>query len=127
MAARAGKDAKVKIDTKSMAGTNDWSIPEAIDMIDITSHQDEYRKFIAGLSSWTVRISAYFDNADDAQAAILAARASKNEVIVECFLDATYYLTGYALVTGIDVSAPFAGVVSVTYSLQGSGGLSLEP
>jgi hypothetical protein len=86
---------------------------------------DSYRTFKVGLKTFTGSIVCYWDETDTTGQGALTAGASVTlNLYPEGATTGDTYYTGTVLVTSIEATAAFDGMVEATFSFQGTGALS---
>jgi len=115
MAHLAGKSGYV--DTGSaVAGLKSWTLDYTTDALETTDFADAgVKSYITGGSGWTATAEGYKEGAPQTQGA---------SVTLKLYESATCYWSGTALVTQTSAGAAHDGVVTVSYSFQGTGALT---
>ena len=113
----AGKNGYV--DTGSaVSGIKSWTLDYNSDALETTDFADAgVKSYIIGGSGWSGTFEGYKDGAPQA----LAGAA----VTLSLYEDATHLWTGSAFITGISASTSADGIVSYSYSYQGTGSLTV--
>jgi len=109
------------IDSDVSYNTHAWSLDLSADALDTTNFTSTgWRKFIAGLKSWTGSCELYTDGTYR-----MVPSDVGTEVTGTFFLsDTTNYLTGKCLITGWSPAVSVEGVETQSISLQGSSDLT---
>lgn len=128
MAVSKGYEGNIKFDVSgtptAVGNAHVWGLTHSGDTVEITDFSSGgWKEFIGTLKSWTVTGEAYWDETDDAQAALRAGVAG-TAATIELYVDATHKYSGEAIVTSWEVGAAVDGVVTASFSLQGTGQLS---
>ena len=128
MTAIPGKDAIVKVGANTVLDVDTWSMTPVLDMLDETEFGDEDRMFIAGLAGQTGVVSGNLNMGDtNGQLALFNAHRNKTTVTINLFDDATSFFQATAFVTGFDVVAGVADKITVSITLQFTGGVTFTP
>ena len=116
MAHLAGKAGYV--DTGSaVAGIKSWTIDYNSDALETTDFADAgVKSYIIGGSGWSGTFEGYKDGVPQT----LAGAA----VTLSLYEDNTYLWTGSAYITGISATTSADGIVSYSYTFQGTGSLT---
>ena len=106
------------VDTGSaVSGIKSWTLDYNSDVLETTDFADAgVKSYIIGGSGWSGSFEGYKDGAPQA----LAGAA----VTLSLYEDATYLWTGSAFITGISASTSADGIVSYSYTFQGTGSLT---
>ena len=125
-----GKDGAVKIGANAVAELRDWSIEQTSEVVNDTVMGDTWMTNKATQKSWTASFNAYWDNTDtNGQIAISAALVSGAEIALDFYSDDTSgatYWSGDAIITSVSNSASFDGLVEASFSVTGTGELTIE-
>lgn len=107
--------------------------------VEITANGDKYdvtvmsgmstpawKAFISGLRDWTLKISGFWDQINDADQATLWTDYNNGTLVSLTFSPntGTNNFTGSAIFTSIGMKFPVGGAETVDWSFQGSGPLS---
>ena len=128
MATITGKLACVKFGTNAseseLTEANEWSLDYNYDSVDVTQFSSSgvtAKSYIIGLADWTATVTADFDDAATPTA------PSTTAASLLLYYDDDYWFdsgaTG-AYLTGLSITTPVAGKVSITYSFQGTGAIT---
>jgi predicted secreted protein len=99
------------------AGVHSWTLSWDAETHDITDFANgTVRVFLAGLTTWTATVECRLD------AANTAAPGDTGALVLN--VDATIDYTGNAILTNMSPSTPVDGIVTVSYSFQGSDTLT---
>ena len=111
----AGKDGYV--DTGSAVhGLNSWNLTYSTDALETTDFADVgVKTYIVGCSGWTATASGYKYGAPQTQG---------GSVTLKLYESAAAFYYGTALIIETTESTAHDGVVTVSYSFQGTGTLS---
>jgi len=114
-----GKNADVD-DGSSVTGAKNWTVSYDGDVVETTDYADAgVKAYIAGGTGWT---ATYEVNKDGAPP---HAMHSSNSYTFKESATANQTWVGTGIVTNIGSSAPIDGLVVYTYSVQGSGALTI--
>lgn len=101
-----------------------WGLTITGDTVEITDFSSTgWKAFLATLKSWSMTGEAYLDETDSAQAALRAGVAGAAATIA-AWIDATNGYYGEGIVTSWAPGAAVAGVITVSFALQGTGVLN---
>ena len=116
MAHVAGKAGQV--DTGSaVSGIKSWTLDYTVDMLETTDFADAgVKTFVAGGSGWSGTFEGYKDGVPQTIGASITLKLYE--------VAAGAYWTGAAFITGVSSSAATDGIVSYSYTFQGTGALT---
>ncbi|MBU0847145.1 hypothetical protein KKH23_08135, partial [Patescibacteria group bacterium] len=123
--AKAGKEAKVKVGSDDMGGSSTWGFTPGTTSIDITAHQDGYEQILMLFKNGAGSITAFYDDTDAAQKAMIDAWDSIITVELNLYLDDVNYLSFNAYVMDMGFSTPVGGAVTVTFNFRASSTMLL--
>jgi len=128
MANHTGSEGIVKIGTYTMAEVRSYTLTETGDTIEDSTMGDSYRTYKGGMKSWTGSVVCYWDETDSAQSALTVGASVTLNLYPEGNTAGTSekYFTGSVIVTSIERSAAFDGMVEATFSFQGNNTLTLS-
>ena len=125
MANHTGSEGVIHSGTNAVAEERSWTLTETGDTIEDSIMGDSYRTFKAGMKSWTGSVVAYWDETDTTGQGTFTIGSS---ITIKFYAEGTtagdIYYYGSALVTSVERSAAFDGMVEATYSFQGTGALT---
>jgi hypothetical protein len=124
MATHTGSEGTIKIGSDTLAEIRSYTLESTGEVIEDTSMGDSARSYKAGLTTFTGSLEVFFDETDTAQGNLDAGSSVTLEVYPEGATAGDTYYTGTAIVTGRTVTASFDGMVEMSISVQGSGGLT---
>lgn len=124
MATHTGSEGTIKIGSDTLAEIRSYTLESTGEVIEDTSMGDSARSYKAGLTTFTGSLEVFFDETDTAQGNLDAGSSVTLEVYPEGATTGDTYYTGTAIVTGRTVTASFDGMVEMSISVQGSGGLT---
>jgi len=125
MATFKGKDGVVKVGSNAIGEIRNFSVEESADTIEDTSMGDTARTYKDSLTQFTASIDALFDDGDTAQTALTIGSSATFSFLPEGDSSGKYSLSGSGIVTGISRSQSYDGLVEISFSLQGSGALTI--
>ena len=124
MATFKGNDGVVLIGTDAMAEVISFSVDETADTIESTSMGDSHKSYVASFKDFSGTVETYFDDTDTAQNNCTAGDSITLNLQMEGNTSGDHKLTGSAIVTSRSIGVTSDGIVTATYSFQGSGGLT---
>jgi hypothetical protein len=124
MATHTGSEGTIKIGSDTLGEIRSYTLESTGEVIEDTSMGDSARSYKAGLTTFTGSLEVFFDETDTAQGNLDAGSSVTLEVYPEGATTGDTYYTGTAIVTGRTVTASFDGMVEMSISVQGSGGLT---
>lgn len=130
MATFSGADGIVKVTPSGGSATaigeiRSFSVEQQSDTVEDTKMGDSARTFKKTLSQFTVSIEALFDDGDSAQTAMTIGTSLTFDILPEGDSSGDYKLSGAGIITSINQSQSFDGLVERSFSVQGSGALSI--
>ena len=125
MANHKGSEGTVHIGTDAISEIKSYSINESMNVIDDSNIGDTAKTYQVGSTEWDGSVDVFWDELDTAQIAMTAGASVTVYFYPEGATTGDKYYTGTALVTGISRSASVDGMVDASYSLKGTGALSL--
>ena len=125
MATFKGADGVVKAGGNAIAEIRSFSVEQTADTIEDTKMGDTARTYKSSLTSFTASIDALFDDTDTAQTAMTI--GSELAFLFQPEGDTTgdYQLSGTGIVTGISQSQAYDGLVERSFTVQGTGALTI--
>lgn len=124
MATHTGSEGTIKIGSDTLGEIRSYTLESTGEVIEDTSMGDSARSYKAGLTTFTGSLEVFFDETDTAQGNLDAGSSVTLEVYPEGATAGDTYYTGTAIVTGRTVTASFDGMVEMSVTVQGSGGLT---
>ena len=125
MANHKGSEGTVHVGTDAISEIKSYNINETMNVIEDTNIGDSAKTFQVGSTEWDGSVDCYFDELDTAQIALTSGASVTIKFYPEGTTTGDKYYTGTALVTGITRSASVDGMVDASYSLKGTGALTL--
>lgn len=135
MASHAGKDGKITVKASGGTATNvaslrSWSLNETSEVIDATVMNPAgvtYRTNVASFRAWEGSASLLWDDSTGGDAGqVLCVPGSTVEVVVypegDSSTDTTY--TGNAIITAVNKTASYDGLVEMEVTFSGTGALT---
>ena len=125
MAVHAGSEGLIKIGSNTVSELVSYNLTENIDLIEKTAIADSFRSYTTGKGSWSGEVSTNWDETDSSGQGAMTIGATVTLVVYPEGADSgdTYY-QGSAIVTSIDRAADGEGLVTATYGVTGTGGLT---
>lgn len=127
-----GKDGIVKVGANNIGEVRNFSVEETADTIEDTSMGDSARTYKDSLTTFTASIDALFDQssadsvtADAGQVAMTIGSTATFKFLPQGDTTGDYQLSGSGIVTGISRSQSYDGLVEISFSIQGSGALTI--
>jgi hypothetical protein len=129
MATFKGSDGVVKAGASgsenAIGEIRNFSVEETADTIEDTSMGDTSRTYKDSLKSFTASIDALFDDTDTAQTAMAIGSELSFLFLPEGATTGDYQLSGSGIVTSVSRSQSYDGLVEISFSVQGSGALTI--
>jgi hypothetical protein len=129
MATFKGSDGVVKAGASgsenAIGEIRNFSVEETADTIEDTSMGDTSRTYKDSLKSFTASIDALFDDTDTAQTAMTIGSELSFLFLPEGATAGDYQLSGSGIVTSVSRSQSYDGLVEISFSVQGSGALTI--
>ena len=125
MANHTGSEGVVKIGTNTLAEVRSWTLTNTADTIEDTTMGDSWRSFKSVLSAFTGSVVCYWDETDtNGQNALTSGSTVTLNLYPEGASTGDKYYSGSVIVTSIERTASFDGMVEATFSFQGTGTLT---
>jgi predicted secreted protein len=125
MANHTGSEGVVKIGTNTLAEVRSWTLTNTADTIEDTTMGDSWRTYKSVLSAFTGSVVCYWDETDtNGQNALTSGSTVTLNLYPEGASTGDKYYSGSAIVTSIERTASFDGMVEATFSFQGTGTLT---
>jgi hypothetical protein len=108
-----------QVDTGSaVSGIKSWTLDYTVDMLESTDFADAgVKTFLAGCSGWSGTFEGYKDGVPQAIGASITLKLYE--------VAAGAYWTGTAFITGVSANTSNDGIVSYSYTFQGTGALTV--
>ena len=120
MSAIHGKNGTITFTGITPVNITSWSLDANCDMADATEMSQTEKVYLAGLKDWTASADCLVDSGG--LAGELAAVSSSATLTLTYYTDKT--IAGNAICTGMSVGVGIDGAETVSYTFQGSGGLT---
>ncbi len=125
MANHKGSEGVVKTGTDTIAEVTAWTIDESAATIDDSTLDATTTTMQIGRTSWTGSIECFWDETDTSGQEVLTIGASITlNLYPEGDTTGDEFATGTALITGISMGGAIDGIISRSFSYQGSGALT---
>ena len=130
MAYATGSDAVIKIGSDTLTQCSAFSIDKTVDNAETSAIGTTSKTFVNTLDSWTGSLELFYDESDQATAAILTAAVGNSAAVsVSFYYEGTAagvdkYLTGNGLISGISWNGEANGVFTASVSITGTGTLT---
>lgn len=126
-----GKDVAINLGATEICGINNVTFDPTLDQLDITSFCSTgmSREFIGGLKGATISLSGDYVPSDAGQSALVS--AWKNGTLLtttsqpKFLVDGTNGFSGDAYVSAFNIGATTEGKVTVSYTLQLTGEITI--
>ena len=125
MATFKGSDGVVKAGGNAIAEIRSFSVEQTADTIEDTKMGDTARTYKSSLTTFTASIDALFDDTDTAQTAMTIGAELAFIFNPEGSSTGDYQLSGTGIVTGISQTQSFDGLVERSFTVQGTGALTI--
>ena len=125
MATFSGSAGVVKAGGNAIGEIRSFTVDQTGDTVEDTAMGDASRSFKATLNTFTASIDALFDDTDTAQTAMTIGSSLAFLFQPEGSGSGAYQLSGTGLVTGISQSQSFDGLVERSFTVQGTGALTI--
>jgi len=104
----------------AQTSVHSWTVSYAGDALEKTDFDDSSggRSYIAGITNWSGSYDCYYDSGNTSMPGTTGTITLQTGASTSSAL-----FTGEILITGMDVSAPVDGIITQTYTFQGSGTL----
>ena len=118
----------VKYDGNAIASISSWSFDQTQDAVENTALGQSARSYLTGIIGWSGSAEAFWDETDTAQSQIDTDMGSPAIKTLELYSEGTTsgdtYWHGSVIVTSVSRSASVNGMVTASFSFQGTGGLT---
>ena len=125
MATFSGSAGVVSAGGNAIGEIRSFSVEQSSDVIEDTKMGDSARTFKPSLTQFTASVEALFDDTDTAQTAMTIGSELAFLFQPEGSGSGAYQLSGTGIVTGISQSQSFDGLVERSFSVQGTGALTI--
>ena len=125
MANHTGSEGIVRISANTIAEVRSWTLTNTADTIEDTTMGDSWRSYKAVLSAFSGQVTCYWDETDTTgQGALTSGSTVTLNLYPEGNQTGDIYYTGSVIVTSIERTASFDGMVEATFGFPGSGTLT---
>jgi hypothetical protein len=125
MANHKGSEGEVKVGANTVAELTAWSLDESANTIDDSILSETVTSFQIGRTSWTGGAECFWDETDtNGQEALTIGASVTLNMYPEGSTTGDQYATGTAYVTGISMGASIDGMVTRSFTFQGTGALT---
>ena len=125
MATFSGSAGVVKAGGNAIGEIRSFSVEQSSDVIEDTKMGDSARTFKPSLTQFTASVEALFDDTDTAQTSMTIGSELAFLFQPEGSGSGAYQLSGTGIVTGISQSQSFDGLVERSFTVQGTGALTI--
>ena len=127
MAVFSGKGLVVKFGSDTLTHVRSASVTSAINMVDITAAADTFRGQITTVTSFEATVEMLYDDTTDLFDTELAPGTSQTLIVnPEGIASGAIKISGTAIVTSVQFSAPYDGLVVASVSLSGNSALTVS-
>lgn len=124
MATLAGNTGSFKLSTNVVAELDTWSLDVQTGLEETQSFGDTWKERTATIREWSGTASGRFDISDtNGHVALNTAALAGTTIAGRFYINGTNYYSGTAFVQ-MSISAPENGLVTVNYTITGTGALS---
>lgn len=125
MATFKGNDGTVKSGASAVAEILSFSVSETSDVLETTTMGDTAKTYVASFTDATATVECYFDDTDTSgQGTFTVGSSVTVNFQMEGDTSGDHLLSGSGVITGRDIGVSADGIVTATYSIQISGGLT---
>lgn len=125
MANHKGSEGLVKVGTNTVAEILSWSLERTADTIEDTVLGETAKTFQSNTTSWSGSAEAYWDETDTTgQGAMTIGAQVTLNLYPEGDVSGDTYFSGAIIITSISMSADNNGMVTASFSFQGTGALT---
>tara|TARA_R100001510_G_C7506096_1_gene107710 strand:+ start:88 stop:474 length:387 start_codon:yes stop_codon:yes gene_type:complete len=125
MATFSGSAGVVKAGGNAIGEIRSFTVDQTGDTVEDTAMGDAARSYKATLNTFTASVDALFDDTDTAQTAMTIGASLAFLFQPEGSGSGAYQLSGTGLVTGISQTQSFDGLVERSFTVQGTGALTI--
>jgi len=125
MATFKGNDGTVKSGSNAIAEIISFTVDETSDTLETTTMNDTAKTYVASFTDATATVECYFDDTDTSgQGSFTVGSTVVCNFMMEGDTTGDHLLSGSGIITGRSIGASADGIVTATYSIQISGGLT---
>jgi predicted secreted protein len=126
MAVFSGKNLVVRFGSDTLTHVRSATVTSAINTVDITAAADTYRGIVTTVTSFEASVEMLYDDTTDLFDTELAVGASATLIVnPEGTATGQIKISGTAIVTGVEFSVPYDGVVVNTVSFTSNSALTI--
>lgn len=125
MATFSGSAGVVKAGGNTIGEIRSFTVDQTGDTVEDTAMGDAARSYKATLNTFTASVDALFDDTDTAQTAMTIGASLAFLFQPEGSGSGAYQLSGTGLITGISQTQSFDGLVERSFTVQGTGALTI--
>jgi len=125
MANHTGSEGIVKIGANQIAEVRSYTLTNTADTIEDTTMGDSFRTYKSTLSAFSGQVSCFFDETNTTgQGALTSGSTVTLNLFPEGDSAGDTFFTGSVIVTSIERTASFDGMVEASFSFTGTGTLT---
>jgi len=128
MASHTGVDGVLKYDSNAVAELTSWTLDVNQEPVESTALGSSARSFKTGIINWTGSAECFWDESDTAQSQIDTDMSTVTTKTLELYPEGTTsgdtYFSGTVIISSISRSSSVNGMVTASFSFQGTGGLT---
>lgn len=126
MAVFSGKGLVVKFGSDTLTHVRSASVTSAINTVEITAAADTFRGILTTVTSFEASVEMLYDDTTDFFDTELAVGASQTLIVnPEGIASGAIKMSGTAIVSGVEFSAPYDGLVVASVSFTGNSALTI--
>ena len=125
MATHHGNDGRIHVGANAVAEVSEFSVDEAIDIVEDTAQGDTAKTHLTGLTEWSGSASCWWDETDtNGQEAMGIGDSVTLNLYPEGSGAGARYMTGTATISAVRVGVPKDNVVTREIDFVGNGALT---
>ena len=128
MASHTGVDGVLKYDSNAVAELTAWTLDINQEPVESTALGQSSRSFKPGITTWTGSAECFWDETDTAQSAIDTDMSTVTTKTLEMYPEGTTsgdtVFSGTVIISSISRTSSVNGMVTASFSFQGTGGLT---
>ena len=126
MAVFSGKGLVVKFGSDTLTHVRSASVTSAINTVEITAAADTFRGILTTVTSFEASVEMLYDDTTDFFDTELAVGASQTLIVnPEGIASGAIKISGTAIVSNVEFSAPYDGLVVASVSFTGNSALTI--
>lgn len=126
MAVFSGKGLVVKFGSDTLTHVRSASVTSAINTVEITAAADTFRGILTTVTSFEASVEMLYDDTSDLFDTELAVGASQTLIVnPEGIASGAIKISGTAIVSNVEFSAPYDGLVVASVSFTGNSALTI--